>query len=257
MSKEFNYQRAWKEFVQPEYKKLCEFLQFTNLYHLVEKHVDGLNQDGARHALLGEKVPHIIAMFDCMPVEQLAWASQVVYFYGHLASNRAAQESGLYWKFQMLADTSLINREKVDCSKPLSTSGLVAMHDSKVRMDKALKAFHDHKEGTEYDDEEATEILVKVAADGVSVLRVDHVNHKPDMFCIGPKHFKNDSMYLDPTFAPCAHCGEPYSAHTSDRVVFVKVHNPDDKDKIQGALVSLKDACEASTIKIDGFALVK
>jgi len=246
MSKEFNYKRAWDEYVQPEYKKLCDTFQFTNLYHLVEKHVHELNQDGASNTLIGAKVPHIIAMFDCTPVEELAWASQVVYYYGHLASNKAAQEGGLYWKFEKLADASVINR-----------GGALELNHAKSKMDKALKAYYDHKEGTEYDDEEATEILAKVTADGVSVLRVDHVNHKPDIFCIGPKHFKSDSIYLDPNVAPCAHCGESYSSHTSDRVVFVKVHNPDDKVKIQGALVSLKDACEASTIKIDGFALVR
>jgi hypothetical protein len=179
--------------------------------------------------------------------DALAWAGEVVYYYGHLAPmGHASQTDGLYWKFQMLAKTSVINRGEASALKP-----------AQQKMAEELKRFHDHKEGTEYDDTEAGEILAKVTVDGVSVLRVDHVNHTPDIFCIGSKHFKSDSIYLDPTVAPCANCGKPYSEHKSDRVAFVKVLAPDDKTKLQGALKSLLTSCETSGIKLDGFALVK
>jgi hypothetical protein len=72
-------------------------------------------------------------------------------------------------------------------------------------------------------------------------------------------------MYLDPNVAPCDTCKRPYSEHTSDRAMFVKVRSAiepkdmteEDNKKLSGALCKIKDACAALNIKIDGFALVK
>lgn len=256
--KEFNYQRAWKEFVKPEFDKLSATVK--GLLAQTAACVNSLAQDKSL-ALVGQ-TPELVAAFDAVPVEELAWASKVVYYYGHLASNRECQDGGLYWKFEKLADASIINREKVDSSKPLSTPGLVAMHDSKVKMDKALEGFHDHKEGTELDNDELPEFLTRLLpelAKVVEILSADNVNHNPHPFCIGPRHFPKDGgMFINPRQAPCAMkgCNLSYEEHTSERALFVKPLTENEPD-IKAALQKIIDTCNQNSIKLDGFALVK
>jgi len=255
--KEFNYQRAWKEFVKPEFDKLSATIQ--GLLAQTRACVDSLAQNG--NGLVGQ-TPELVAAFDTVPVEELAWASKVIYYYGHLASNRECQEGGLCWKFEKLADASIINRQKVDCSKPLSTPGLVAMHDSKSKMDEALEGFHDHKEGTEYDNDELPEFLTRLLpelAKVVEILKADYVNHKPHPFCIGPRHFPKDGgMFINPRQAPCAmrDCNLSYEKHTSDRALFVKPLTENEPD-IKTALQKIIDTCKTLTIDIEGINIAK
>ena len=257
MSKEFNYERAWKKYVKPEYDKLLPSISAA--LYITSKNIDTLSQVGANHELSGV-TPEITAAYDAIPTDVLATASQVVYYYGHLSSTKSLQDGGLYWKFQILADASLANR--ADASE--------IWHKAQMTMKKALKQYDDHKEGTEYDDNEVPGYLLSqypdLNNDLVSILNVQQVNHKPDVFCIGQRHMKlSQGMYLDPTVAPCAHCGQDYSAHTSDRAMFLKVRSavePKDMDdenkkKLGEALCKIKDACAALNIKIDGFAMMK
>lgn len=260
MSKEFNYKRAWTQYVKPEYDKL--YPSISAALDITQKNIDTLSQRGADHALTGV-TPEITAAYDAIPTDVLATASQVVYYYGHLASDKSLQKGGLYWKFQILADASQAKRE--DAYGPDSPCD-----KAKRTMDAALEQYHDHEEGTEYSNEELPGYILSqyptLNNDVVSILKVDNVNHKPDVFCIGTKHMKlSTGMYLDPTVAPCDTCGMDYAAHTSDRAMFVKVKNPVDpktmteeqNKELAGALTAIKDACAALNIKIDGFALVK
>jgi hypothetical protein len=251
MSKEFNYERAWKEYVKPEYDKL--YPSISAALSLTQQHVHQLQQIGANHQLSGI-TEEISKAYDAIPTEILAVASQVVYYYGHFASDQSLQDGGLYWKFQILAHASLAKRK--DAYGPDSPCD-----NARRTMDTALNQFDDHKEGTEYNDDEVPSYLLShypdLNNDVVTILKVQHVNHKPDVFCIGPQHMKlSQGMYLDPTVAPCAVCKSPYSEHTSDRAMFVKVLD-EDKEKLGGALTKIKDACAALNIKIDGFTLVK
>ena len=256
--KEFNYKRAWKQYVKPEFDRLSPAV--ITLLDRVRDVVDSLGQDRSL-ALVGQ-TPELVAAFDAIPAEELAWASKVIYYYGHLASDGSAQTGGLYWKFEKLADASLINREKVDCSQSLSTPGLVALHEAKTKMDVALKGFDDHKEGTEYDNDELpkflTELLPELAG-VVELLKADNVNYKPHPFMIGPKHFPKDGgMFIQPRQAPCAMqgCNLSYDEHTSDRALFVRPLTENEPD-IKAALKKIVEACTKTGIKLDGFALVK
>jgi hypothetical protein len=128
-------------------------------------------------------------------------------------------------------------------------------------MKKALDSYNDHKEGTEYDNEEVPEHLKSIrpnlGAPVLTILKVDNVNHKPDMFCITGKHMiLSKGMYLDPNVAPCGNCGEPYSNHTSERAMFVRPLT-EDKDLLGKTLKEIADLCAAEKIKLDGFAFVK
>ena len=249
MSKEFNYARAWREYVKPEFKKLYPAIKAA--YDETFKVVDTLNQVGASHQLTGQSAS-LISLYEAIDPEILAWASQVVYFYGHLSPEKTAQEGGLYWKFQILADTVFFARKDV--------SSEVARR-AKIKMDKALNNFDDHKEGTEYDNDELPDYIASITPDigagDVSILRVDDVNHKPDMFCITGKHMRlSQGMYLDPNVAPCGVCGQPYSAHTHERAMLLKVHT-EKEERIKEAMKRILGFCEEHKIKIDGFALVK
>ena len=194
MSTEFNYQRAWKEYVKPEYDKLYPSIQAA--LDITSKNIDTLSQVGASHALSGV-TPEITAAYDAIPTDVLATASQVVYYYGHLSSTKSLQSGGLYGKFQILADASLAKR----------TDASELWHKAQATMKEALEQFDDHKEGTEYDDQEVPGYLLSkyptLNNDVLQILRMDHVNHKPDVFCIGPKHMKQTTgINLYPNVAP-------------------------------------------------------
>jgi hypothetical protein len=260
MSTEFNYKRAWDEYVKPEFQKLSSAVHAALNNTRIE--VDAIQQVGASMQVTGHS-KELMEMFDAIPVEDLAWAHEVVYYYGHLAYGKQCQDGGLYWKFQNLASMSLINR------KPYN--GEVSVQ-AKAKMDKALKAFYDHEEGTTYSNEEVPGYLLSIApdleGDLVKIFKVDHVNHKPDIFCIGPRHFPKDGgIYIKPEQAPCCNCGQDYSAHTYDTVMFLKPivkdgENPDtilEKNKlaVQSVMKRIVELCTAAKIKLDGFAFVR
>jgi len=243
--KEFNYERAWREYVKPEFEKLSGMVHL--LFVQTATVVDSLGQ--ARDLSLVGQTPELVAAFDAVPVEELAWASQVIYYYGHLAPDRTAQSGGLYWKFQKLADASIINRD------------VTALHEAKTRMEQALKSFDDHKEGTEYDNDELpkflTELLPELAT-VVEILKADYVNHKPHPFCIGLRHFPKDGgIYINPRQAPCAMrgCNLSYDEHTSERALFVRPLT--EEPAVSVALKKIVDTCKQNFIKLDGFGLVK
>lgn len=239
---EFNYKRAWDQAIMPEYRKLSDVVM--GALRATESEVGNLSQDGARHSLIGVTT-QLEGLFDAIELEELAWASQVVYYYGHLAYNGECQSGGLYWKFQILADTSIIKR-----------GGSESQGGAKSKMRGILKGFDDHKVGTEYDNEELPGFLRGILpgiGEVLSILRADYVNHKPHPFVIGPRHFGD--MYIDPHKAGCAHCGRSYEEHTSERALFIR-SKTDDDDKLRSALQSIVQACTDNDIKLDGFAFV-
>ena len=258
MSTFFNYERAWKEYIKPEFDKLYPHIQ--KAYDLTKSMIDTLFQVGASHDLSGQ-TKELTDAFDAIPIEHLIRASSIVYNYGHCAPDGTATEGGLYWKFQILADQSIIRRMGKGATEPPIAGGIKEQwHQSKIEID-TLDTFHDHEPGTEYDNEELPGYLKSLSpdiGDGIlEIMRVDSVNHKPDVFCIGPKHFPKDgSMFIKPEQAPCCNCHEPYSAHTSERAMFVKTLI-EDKNKLGEALKKVLDICTKNGIKIDGFALVK
>lgn len=262
MSKEFNYKRAWDEYVKPEFEKLSK--KIHQALEATRAEVEAIHQIDASMQVTGQS-KELTAMFDALPGSQLAWAHEVIYYYGHFAYGKQCQDGGLYWKFQDLASMSLINRKPYDGE---------LLHQTKIKMDRALEAFHDHEEGTEYSDDEVPEYLLSISPnieEGIiKMYKVDHVNHKPDVFCIGNAHMRlSQGMYLDPTVAPCANanCGQDYSAHTSDRVMFLKpvVNAGDDvdaffkdkKEAVQKVMKHILEICTAAKIKLDGFAFVR
>jgi hypothetical protein len=260
MSKEFNYKRAWEEYVKPEFEKL--YNEVHKVLNATRVEVDNISQVDATKTVTGHS-KELMAMFDAIPTEVLAWASEVVYYYGHLASGKQCQGGELYWKFQDLASMSLINRKPYDSE---------IIHKAKVKMDKALEGFHDHEESTEYSNEEVPEYIRGISAsieEGIVEMHAVHnVNHKPDMFCIGQRHFPKDGgMYIQPEQAPCYTCGQPYSEHTSDRVMLLKPIVKDDKDPdtflkdnqeaIKKIMLHINEICTAAKIKLDGFAFIK
>jgi hypothetical protein len=276
MSKELNYSRCWNEYLKPEFEKMfgkiirdkkClrlakstpnrkEYENLRSALNITLRHVHTMTQDGASHALNGvTEITKIL--FDKVPVEQLAIASQLVYYYGHFAPSKSAiQDGGAYWKFQILADRAVIDKGR----------SFDLAHDAQIAINAKIEEYNDHKEGTEYDNEEGAEILTALTKDisktFLSIEKIDTVNHKPDMFCIGPQHLTGDSIYLDPTVAPCAHCGQPYSAHTYDTAMFVKLlrdpkESKEVEDMIRYLLKKILDYAIEHRIKLDGFAMVK
>lgn len=259
MSTEFNYKRAWDEFIKPEFNKLSK--QVLNAFKEVIKQTDNIEQDS--NYVKGH-TPELLAMFDAIPFAELAWASEVINNYGHFGYKKeSANTGGAHWKFQHLANMSLTHR------KPYEGE---IWNKAKAKMEQTLEAFHDHEEGTEYSNEEVPGYLKTLSknleGDILSILKVNNVNHKPDMFCIGPRHFPKDgSMYIKPEQAPCCNCGQPYSAHTSDRVMFVKPLAPagtaaedfvkKNEKKVKAVLEHITELCKASKIKLDGFAFVR
>lgn len=260
MSTFFNYERAWDEYVSKEFETLSKAV--LTAYKETLKEVDNIEQIGASGSVSGH-TQELMELYDNIPASELAWAHEVVYYYGHLAYNKQGQTGGLYWKFQKLANMSLLNR------KPRDPELLVK---AKAKMKNALDKFNDHKEGTSYSNEELPGFLYKINPDMgkglLKIYKVSDVNHKPDVFCIGTAHLnKSTGIYLDPNVAPCASCRQPYSNHTFDRVIVMQPiigqdQNPetflqDNRDAISDILNNIKQLCEAAGEKIDGFVFVK
>ena len=249
--KEFNYKRAWEQYVRPEFTKMAPAL--LSLVQDVTEVARSLEQVGASHQLKStppELVSLLVKKLDEIPLEELAWASQVVYYFGHLAPNGEGQQGGAYWKFQMLADQSVLGRK----------GGNEALYQAKLRMKTKLEGFHDHKEGSEYANEELAGLVQKLLPDmtEVEVLGAENVNFKPHPFVIGPKHFPTDGgMYIDPHRAPCAMkgCNLSYEEHTSERALFVRP-KVEDEEKFRAALKKVLEVLEENSVKIDGFAMV-
>lgn len=255
MSTFFNYERAWREYVSPEFDKLCPVIELA--YKALQTKVHDLYQVGASKELTGV-TPEITVAFDALDTEVLIKAHEIVYYYGHLSPIKSAQDGGLYWKFQDLCWASIFKRGTAATKSATCGGALEDLRRFTLGVEAKLKEFHDHKEGTEYDDEELPAHLISLMPElKDKILKADHVNHKPDIFCIGSAHMRlSTGMYLDPNVAPCCNCGQPYSAHTSERVLYVRP-GTEDNEIIKVLLLSIKDLCEKNKVKVDGFALIK
>lgn len=253
--KEFNYTRAWAEAVHPAFLGLSQEIRDAYTHTTGEAGI--IKQEGSSHQVTGASAD-LLKRFDALEPVSLAWAGKVCYYLGHLAIDRMWNDKGQGWKFEMMADQSLIKR-----------GFALQITSAETQMKELLKPYHEHKEGTTYDDEEVAELLkleVGKTADFKSVvMSCCCVNFKPHPFCIGQSHFPKDgAMYLNPHQAGCEYqdnrhskkCGLPYEDHTHDRVVFIRPNDPEDKDAISADLLICKTIIEAHEIKVDGFALV-
>lgn len=268
MSKEFNYERAWKELYAPALHQMP--LQIRSLVNEFAYLAPKLVQN--RHHLeqldLTEEAQGIKANFDHLfktweefkkvagrSGAELADAAELVYWYGHLAPGNAskdghfdAQRDGLYWKFKSLVIAALIEAK---------TSGEI-MHRAKAKYDALNNTFYDHKEGTELDNDEIAEKYRPLVEDVFEVVGVRDVNFKPDIFCIGTRHFPKDGgMYIRPEQAPCCNCGKPYAEHTHDRVMFLKCLRDLPNREAAKALNRIKKAAEKDKVRLDGFGFVE
>lgn len=245
MATEFNYKRAWDEYVSKEFDKLYALIRPVAC--ALWREVGSITQMNMSLRLTGMS-DDLKTIFDTVPVDTLAWASEVVYYYGHLGygKHQHLQARGFYWKFQKLAVASVLKR-----------NGNEHLRLARVQMKKMLKQFHDHKSGTEYDNEELlTLIRREVEFDALEIVKVKNINHKPDVFCITSRHFPQDGgIYIRPEQAPCGHCGRPYSEHTYDRALFVKRTN-EDNNALKKSMQAIVDFCKGRNIRLDGFALV-
>lgn len=112
-----------------------------------------------------------------------------------------------------------------------------------------------HEKGTQYSDEElAQELRIK----GIPVLNIIACNYespnqdryKPHQFTIGAAHMKGNSMYLDPSSAPCAHCHGDYRDHTHKRAaIFAEKPEVDIIGRINQVIDKLNNADKAAKIK--------
>lgn len=105
-----------------------------------------------------------------------------------------------------------------------------------------------------------------VEASGIFTLRsIEHVNHRPHPFMIGPMHVAYAADHCGGILGdavlekiPCAHpgCGKMYHEHTSDCVMFLSLTRHVTDPEARAALQKIVDAgMEAD--KIDGFAFVE
>ena len=254
--KEFNYKRAWNELAYPRYCQLSKDVR--KLFELVQSTCGDQRQNSS----LGMDWPDgdLEQRFYHVPSEELARALHVIYGLGHWDYDKTEGEEyvrdnhGAYWKFQYFAKQSLTERGFTNWDK-YNTS-----------------EFMDHKPGTDLNLEEQAELFTTLLSEFFEVMKVDHVNHRVKNysgskdgnhpFVIGSKHMANSTgMYLDPSCAPCAHCGYSYEDHESDTVMFVKLQRESDGDEVkltkpeQKLLKSIGPKMEE--LKIDGLVFVK
>lgn len=259
MSIAFNYKRAWKEYVMPELFKLPK--NVLDVVRATRSESNNINQTRGAHVIgYSDK---LMDMFNEIPTSVLAWAAEVVDYYGHFSPIKACYSKGFNWKFKYMASMSMIKRTPYEGE---------IIHMAKARMDSALNNFYDHEKGTPYNNDEIVDHLITLepglGKNLVQMYKVQDVNHKPDVFCIGSAHMaKSTGMYLDPNVADCAHCRQPYSAHTHDTVMFLKpmVNAGDDPDAflkdnikaIQEVMERIVELCKTASFNLSGFAFVR
>jgi hypothetical protein len=156
-------------------------------------------------------------------------------------------DSGGYWKFELLAKQSYIARFPGE------------RWEDTYRLPELKPTFYKHEEGTSLCDEELTyKYQMQLAGTLYDVLKVTHVNFHPHPFVIGVQHFPKDGgMYINPEQAPCAMpgCGLSYADHTSDHVLMLQLNRGGSHDEANAVLVPLVSQLEAD--ELDGVALVK
>lgn len=240
--KEFNYRRAHAEWALPGFSTLPQSIK--DLYADVVFHYAEVHQN--RKTLGLPWLEGFEDRFDAMDPETLARAANVIYGCGHwdYPKNGAGpwprDNHGGYWKFEILAKLSLSKRGFTEYKRYGLSEG----------------AFMDHKEGTGLDNDELGGIFMALTLPEFETVRVTTVNHRPDMFCIGPKHFTD--FGLDVKAAPCAVCGEAHDRHTSDKALIVRRLTCTETNLSMAEEVKLRLLKpEMEFHKIDGIAFVR
>lgn len=103
-----NYRRAWTEFVVPEFLRIYPLI--FDAYNATAAAAANMRQIKGGTQALTNVTDSLENLFLCIRPETLARAAEIVYWHGHLATNGSSQGQGLYWKFQILARQSLIER---------------------------------------------------------------------------------------------------------------------------------------------------
>lgn len=273
--KEFNFERCWREDCKPAFERLagngvqpaggiyglfCELEELAPVLTQNKKNLSVVEPLKIATNREREKFSKLELAFDNIASELLAECSELVYWSGHLAPSKEPlgkrlQAYGLYWKFQSVVVASIIRR---NCGE--------ALHQARQRHTAAHKKFYDHKEGTEFDNEELTEKYKDIGGDAFEVLKVENINYRVEgnshvsshPFMIGIKHMKANSISLDLTES-CAFpgCGCKIEDHVSDRVVCLKLRRSIKKTDAPPLLEQMAKKFEEDKIKFDGFAFVK
>ena len=259
MSREFNYRRAHREWAVPQYHALPQAIK--DLYTRVIRECRNQNQNNDLG--MDWPSPEFKAAFDDIPGPMLAHAGHVIHGLGHWYDPKAYEfcswpcsDHGAHWKFERFCQQSM-----AECNLQYKT------------FDADKDWMMDHVEGTGLDDDELRLMLVPMLVPQFLCHAVTTINHrlkdgccalkgKNDRypFCIGTKHFRSDSIYLDPRAAPCDICGCSYDDHVSDHVVVLKLP-PDQVDKTK--LTEDQQACLKALApfmtehRLDGFVFVK
>lgn len=104
----------------------------------------------------------------------------------------------------------------------------------------------------------------KLVPECVKVRSIDHVNHDPHPFMIGPRHITHASdnyggILGEETMKaiPCAHpkCGLSHEKHTSDFVMFLSLTKDTDNNELSAGLQPLGDMMEED--EIDGICFME
>lgn len=221
--REFNYQRAHREWAFPQWEKLSDEIKV--LYQDVQVAYNGTHQLGDLSMPWLEGFPE---KFAAIPDEELVHAQMVIHSLGHWDCREnhdldfPRDKHGSYWKFERLAKQSLLARGWVTTWPQPPTD-----------------QFMDHKEGTGLDNEEIAEKLAPLMLPEFIVRGVQNVNHRVTgqsqlrghPFVVGQKHIENSrTMALDPRCAPCDFCGFPFDDHISDKVAFISLSRATDPD---------------------------
>lgn len=278
--KEFNYKRAWNEWINPEFEKLMLVPQFQAAWGAVVGFAPALGQIGAsielgwcsespltpkglarRKVVIARDFPQLLALLDYCDSVSLDHIAYIVNNYGHWGyRNECSTTQGATWKFRNL------------CMMLITQIPNIGEAHRKLKFELEAKAntFMDHKPGTSYNSEEVVSLLAGVSALNpvkhaavnfrVDGLRKEDGNHP---FCITGKHLQNsESMHLDPDCAPCGICGNKHSAHHHDMALLVDGTKDLPDDELKTECKKLVDFIEQHNknnpndrVKVDSFGL--
>lgn len=246
MSWEFDYARFWRDAVAPDWRDLPLELRSVVKEIAVRCADERQNSDCDMD---WPAWPELKAFLYGLSKSVLGKSIAVVHAYGHNMPAKQAdawiQETGAYWKYEAYAKRAW--RELY----PGASYPVVYGEDF------IKPGFYSHVEGTDFCNEELTELYRPRVASLFTVHAVDNVNHRPHPFMIGPQHFPKDGgMYLDPDQAPCAMsgCNLSYKEHTSDKVLFLELVRNCTNKEAHKVLKSIVDVMKAD--KIDGVAFI-
>lgn len=247
MSKEFNYKKAQLEWAYPLYLALPE-----KVIETYKKVIDEYKDIHQNRGLGMDFIGGFKELFESLSTKELADSAKVIYYMGHWDSadstcNWLRSNHGAHWKYELLAKQEYAGRED--------------RYEYPI-LECPSKLYMDHKEGTEYDNEEKTDIITYKLnnQDVFTVLKVDNVNHKPHIPVIGTKAMNYAHKYgmgIIGNDSPCDHpgCTLKIKDHTSDKVCFLKLKRNCTNTEAQTILKALTD--DIGEKFIDGFAFVE